>query len=55
MRNGTKIIAKITITTRVGTTIAATVPSKLSLDAGSEYGATLMMTKPSMANVIFLS
>ena len=51
----TKITAKITTMTIIGTTIAATVPSKLSLDAGSEYGTTLTMTKPSMANAFIRS
>jgi hypothetical protein len=40
-------------TATTGTTIAAIVPSRLDVDAGSENGATLAMTKPFTANVLF--
>ena len=55
MNSSTNTTAAITDTITIGTTVPATVPSRLSLDAGSEYGATLTMIKPSIANVLLLS
>ena len=55
MNSSTNTTATITVTTTTGTTIEATVPSRLSWDAASEYGATLTMIKPPAVNVFFLS
>ena len=55
MNSSTTTTAIITVTTTIGTTIEAAFPSRLSSDAGSEYGATLTMIKPSIANVLLLS
>ena len=53
--NSAKTITAIIVAATTGTTIEAIVPSRLNLNAGSEYGATLAMLKPLSANVLVLS
>ena len=45
----------IIVMATTGTTIAAIFLSRLNFDAGSEYDATLAITKPFTANVLLFS